>query len=130
MARNGTKSGGRNFKKGQVANPGGFTKEQALARKLTRDGLTAILNKMREMTHEEMQDHLGRPETPAFEMMIIKCYMSIMETGDMKSFNTLLDRLVGKVKDEVDVNVRPLTIKRRDGSEMVLGGGGKGGDES
>ena len=121
MARDGTKTGGRDFKKGQVANPGGFTKEQAEARRLTRAGLAAILNRAREMTHEQMMDALGRPETPAFEMMIIKCYMRIMEDGDMRQLDILLDRLVGKVKDEVDVNIKPTVIKRRDGSTVELG---------
>lgn len=117
----GKKTGGRDFKPGQVANPTGMTKELAHERKLTREGLTAILNKVRTMTHEQMQEHLGKPETPAFDMMIIKVYMRIIEDGEMKDLNLLLDRLVGKVKDEIDVNVKPTIIKRRDGSEVVLG---------
>lgn len=73
------------------------------------------------MSHEDMQAHLGRPDTPAFDMMIIRCYMTIIETGDIRQLDVLLDRLVGKVKDEVDINIKPTIIKRRDGSEVILG---------
>lgn len=121
MARNGTKTGGRSFKKGQVANPGGFTKEQAEARRLTREGLKDLLNKLRLCTHAEMEDLLDNPNAPALERMLVKCYRVIEETGDIRQMDVLLDRLVGKVKDEVDVTVKPFIIQRKDGSRVEMG---------
>lgn len=129
MARNGTKTGGRDFKKGDKGNPGGFTKEQAKARHLTRETLKDLMNTLNGATHEDMQRMLGEPNTTALTMMIIRGYMNAIETGDMKQIELVLQRLVGKVKDEVDVNVKPLVIKRKDGSEIVLGMSRKEEDE-
>jgi hypothetical protein len=123
MARNGTKTGGRNFKKGSSGNPGGMTKEQSKVRHLSREQLKDLLNTLHSATHEDMERILGNPGTTALTMMVVKCYMTIIETGSIREFDVLLDRLVGKVKDEVDLNIKPFIIKRRDGSEVVLGVG-------
>lgn len=117
----GKKTGGKDFKKGQKGNPGGFTKEQAKAKHLTREILKDLLNVLLTATHEDMQLILEKPDTTALTMMVVKGYMNAIETGDWKQIELVFSRLVGKVKDEVDVNVKPLTIKRRDGSEVILG---------
>jgi hypothetical protein len=123
MARDGSKTGGRNFTKGQVANPGGFTKEQAKVRHMTREELKDLLNTLHTATHEDMERILGKPETTAMTMMVVKCYMTIIETGDIRQLDVLLDRLVGKVKDELDINLKPQVIRRRNGEEIVMGMG-------
>jgi alpha-D-ribose 1-methylphosphonate 5-triphosphate synthase subunit PhnH len=54
------------------------------------------------------------------QVAIAAVLVRVIEHGDMVSLDRLLDRLIGKVKDEVDHTFKPLTIKRRDGSEVVL----------
>lgn len=124
----GTKTGGRNFKKGVASNPGGFTKEQAKAKRITRDGIADLLNVLQSATHEQMERILGNPETTALTMMVVKCYMNTIDTGDWKQFNLFLDRLVGKVKDEVEVG-GTFTIKRFGGKGGVIMETGKKEDE-
>jgi hypothetical protein len=79
-------------------------------------------------SHEEMQRILGNPETTALTMMVIKVYMQIIETGNMKDFDVLLNRLIGKVKDETE-HTGTLTIQKLDGSGIVLGTGNDEGEE-
>lgn len=121
MARNGTKTGGRNFKKGQSGNPGGMTKEQAKARHLTKETLKDLLNTLAGATMDDLRMIMDKRDTTALTRMIISGILSADASGDWRQIELVLQRLVGKVKDEVDVNVKPLTIKRRDGSEVILG---------
>lgn len=122
MARNGTKTGGRNFKKGDKGNPGGYTKEQARVKHLTRETLKDLMNLLNTATFEDMQRLLGKQDTPALSMMITKGYMNAMESGDWRQIEGILQRLVGKVEDKIEIKLPKATvIKRRDGSEVVLG---------
>jgi hypothetical protein len=122
---------GKPFKKGQSGNPGGLTplaKELRSARRLTKEKFIDLVSLMNGASHEEMQRILGNPETTALTMMVIKVYMQIIETGNMKDFDVLLNRLIGKVKDETE-HTGTLTIQKLDGSGIVLGTGNDEGEE-
>jgi len=120
MSRDGKKTGGRNFKKGTAANPGGFTKEQAKAKHLTRETLKDLMNVLNSATHEDMQMFLEKPATTALTMMIVKGYMNAIETGDWKQIELVLQRLVGKVADVQEVSGK-LYLERFEGGGAVLG---------
>lgn len=121
MSRDGKKTGGRNFPKGKSGNPGGMTKEQAKVRHLTRETLKDLMNTLNSATHEDLQRILDNRETTALTMMWVKGYMNAISTGDLKQIELVMQRLVGKVKDELDVNIKPFVIKRRDGSVVEMG---------
>lgn len=125
MARNGKKSGGRDFKPGQSGNPGGTSKvdrELMVIRKLSKEKFKDLANILISGTREDLERMLAKPDTTALTEMVIKVVLGIAERGDMTSLDRLLDRLIGKVKDEVDVNVvKPMIIERRNGTEVVLG---------
>lgn len=117
----GRKTGGKDFKAGKSGNPGGMTKEQAKVRHLTRETLKDLMNTLSSATYEDLQRMLDSPGTTALTMMVVKGILTAIETGDVRQREGILERLVGKVKDEVDVNVKPTVIKRLDGSQVVLG---------
>lgn len=121
MARNGTKTGGRNFKPGKSGNPGGLTKDQAKAKHLTRETLKDLMSTLNSATHEEMEEILGNPNTTALTLMFVKAYMVAAETGDMRQIEMILQRLVGKVKDEIDVTLKPRVIRRPSGERVIFG---------
>lgn len=125
MARNGKKSGGRDFKPGQSGNPGGTSKvdrELMVIRKLSKEKFKELANILISGTREDLERMLASPGTSALTEMVIKVVLGIAERGDMTSLDRLLDRLIGKVKDEVDVTVvKPMIIERRNGTEVVLG---------
>lgn len=125
MARNGKKSGGRDFKPGQSGNPGGTSKvdrDLMVIRKLSKEKFKDLANILISGTREDLERMLASPGTTALTEMVIKVVLGIAERGDMTSLDRLLDRLIGKVKDEVDVNVvKPMIIERRNGTEVVLG---------
>lgn len=125
MARNGKKSGGRDFKPGQSGNPGGTSKvdrELMVIRKLSKEKFKELANILISGTREDLERMLASPGTTALTEMVIKVVLGIAERGDMTSLDRLLDRLIGKVKDEVELNVvKPMIIERRNGTEVVLG---------
>lgn len=122
MARSGRKpgtpkTGGRDWKPGQSGNPIGTTKEDHELRKIrhiTKDQIKDILSLIAGATHEEMEAILEKPETTALTMMIVKIYMTIAEKGDMHAFDVLLNRVIGKVKDELDITLEPYIVRYGD----------------
>jgi len=107
----GKKTGGRDF---QAGNPGGpgqpkIPEEVKAARKLNRIELERIINKYLYMPGTELRKLLeeatkGQNEMPMIEAMIAKIMLAGFSEGDQRRLEFILDRLVGKVKDQVEVN--------------------------
>ena len=86
------------FKPGQSGNPSGRPKELPQfieARKLNRVELEAVLNKL---------------VTPRIEEIIQAVVKNAIETGDPKYADFLLNRLVGKVPDKIDLPPNPISL--------------------
>jgi hypothetical protein len=86
------------FKKGQSGNPSGRPKELPefiQARKLNRIELEAVLNRL---------------VTPRIEEIIQKVVDNAIETGDPRYADFLLNRLVGKVPDKIDMPPNPVSL--------------------
>jgi hypothetical protein len=124
MAR-GKKTGGRDFKPGQIANPNGAPRvpeEVKIARQLSQNQLILIFNKLLHMTGAELKAHWNNPETPVFERIVAKILNQADVLGDHHRLDFILNRLIGKVTEKVDVKLPTATIiKRVDGSEIELG---------
>lgn len=90
-------------------------------KRLTKEQFRDLASLITGATYEELQLMLDRPGTTMMTTMIIKICLAIADKGDMHALQILLDRLIGKVKDEIDVNVKPTIIKRSDGSQVILG---------
>lgn len=75
------------------------------------------------MTHKELKVIMdgGADDLTNLEVMIISVIMHAKKYGDYKRLDFLLDRLVGKVVDKVEVATpRPTVIKLLEGGEMHL----------
>jgi regulator of sigma D len=106
----GKKTGGRDFVKGQVANPKGRTpipEELKKIRKMNRDRLELVVSKYLNMNLIELNQVVKDPNTTALDHMICQIIIKSMATGDHARFNALMDRVVGKVKDQIELAANP-----------------------
>lgn len=119
----GKKTGGRNFPAGNSF--GGrppLPPELKAVRRLTRTEFERIANKYLWMTPAELAAVLVDPETPMLERVIVRVLSKADDEGEFGPIEWLAQRLIGKVKDQVDVSVvKPTIIERLDGSRVEMG---------
>lgn len=117
---------GRPFKPGQSGNPGGRPKlpeDVKQAKLMNRIELTRLVNKLVRMTPDELTAAIKDSKASSMDIMIGRIIVKAVQQGDPVRLNFLLDRLVGKVKDEFDISVlpRPTKIDYGDGTGVILG---------
>jgi hypothetical protein len=101
----GKKTGGRNFVKGQVANPKGrpaLTEEQKAIQALTREQFLEVANLLITKSIKELKEIEESPDTPALNSWIIRVILHNANVGDYDPLDKLLNRLIGKVPDKVE----------------------------
>jgi hypothetical protein len=80
-----------------------------------------LIDVMMSMTPKEMKQLLSEKNITMIELCHARQVMNAAG-GDRQSLEFLLDRLVGKVKDKLEVQQpRPTVIKRRNGEAVELG---------
>lgn len=100
------------FPKGQSGNPGGKPKKDLAIkafRETTYDQFIANLQKYGSLSREQMAEELRRPDATMFELMFGNIVASAAK-GDDRARQLLIDRLWGKVKENIDFNVRLKTM--------------------
>ena len=101
----GFKSGGRDFVKGVVTNPKGRPKVSSQLKEikqLNATRLAELLNEFINMDKEALIAKSKNPSTTVFELIICSILKNAYDKGDQQRINFILDRLVGKVKDQVE----------------------------
>jgi len=94
------------FVKGQVANPYGrpkLTDEEKMARILNRVAFERICNQYLHLSKDELEDIVRRKETPVIELMVASVVIKAIKSGDQHRLNFLLDRLIVKVPERVEI---------------------------
>lgn len=93
------------FKKGQSGNPKGRTPdhEGTRIRALTNVTFSKFVNEWLYLTPEQMQARIDNPETCALDRMIGKKVMKIMESENWPELEHLLNRMIGKVTENLNV---------------------------
>jgi hypothetical protein len=113
------------FKPGQSGNPGGRVKmpdDIKAAKRLNKIELERLLNRLIWMTKEELLAHLRDKETPGFEVLIGNIVLKGIAGGDHQRAEFLIQRLVGKVQDELKVTgLKPYVAVLSDGKEIIMG---------
>jgi hypothetical protein len=108
---------GTRFRKGQSGNKSGRPKDL-----LTRDKVKQVVSKYLDLPSDQIKILIEENKIPALDMIIVKMIDKGMEYGDCGRWNGLLDRCVGRVKDELEVTTpKPYIIRRRDGTEIEMG---------
>lgn len=92
------------FKKGQSGNPlGGKLQDPQLRmiRHLTKVELIEIGNLVIKNNIDELKAISKDPNASVIKVMIAAVSVKVIEKGDMHSLDVLLNRLIGKVKEEI-----------------------------
>lgn len=112
------------FKKGNKFGKGRppLTGEEKALRHLTKTEVTELASMILKGSNDELLGLKDNPNTTIFQTMIASVAIAIIKKGDMDALDKLLNRLIGKVKEEVDVNTRNLTpviLKFEDNGRQV-----------
>ncbi len=113
------------FSKGNKANPHGrpkLTPEEQAIRKLTKAEVVEITSLILKGDRTELEGLVKAMGTPIFQAMIASVSVKIIKTGDMDALDKLLNRLIGKVKEEVEVSgegLRPVFLKFEDNGRQA-----------
>jgi hypothetical protein len=87
----------------QEAKPVGIPEEEAILKQLeVRRIISHYLRTSREDIQAILKNHAGRS---SFEINICAALEKGISNGDLTNINKLLDRVIGKVKEEVDVTM-------------------------
>jgi hypothetical protein len=116
------------FKKGQVANPTGkggpapLPPEVREANKLTKAQILEVLNRMMVVREGDIDKLLADPNTPVFHKAVARLFQIALDEGCERKIDFVLNRLIGKVTDKVEVdNKRPVIIRYDSGESVYLG---------
>ena len=118
---------GSPFEKGKSANPGGLPRLWAQAKELARHARETIIQKYHEvhlLTEEQLYAKMKDSTTPGAEKAIVSIMIHAIKYGDQNRFGALVERVCGKVKEEVEISVlRPCitVINRPNGETVELG---------
>jgi hypothetical protein len=110
---------------GQSGNPDGrpaVPEDIKRIRKLTNDEIKEVGSLLLNGKQSELQAMVDSDETPILKKWMANVSIQGLKTGDMTRLDALLNRLVGKVKDEIDVNLipRPVIIEKHDGTIVEM----------
>lgn len=90
-------------------------------RKLNQKETVKLFNKVIWMTREELSIRAGDPKCPMIELMLLKLATEVLRTGDPNKISLILDRLIGKVKDRVEVTEMPKpTVMKLIGEDAAI----------
>ena len=94
------------LQKGETANPNGrprkyisLLKEQGYKLAEINDSIQALMS----MTPKELEAVTKNPDATVLEMTVAKAIIKSMNNGSLYSMDTLLSRVYGKPKEQVDV---------------------------
>ena len=92
------------FKKGVVTNPLGRGAENPVTRqlrKLTGDQLAEMSTILLEADLDKLEMMFKDKKTPAIQKCVIAIVIQVIKKGDASNFIILLDRIIGRVKQEI-----------------------------
>lgn len=113
------------FKPGQSGNPNGRPKLPEDIRKasqLTNEEFIRIANRFFSMTRGEIQETLQDPKATLLELIVGGIAAKAAKDHDHYRAEFLLQRTIGKVKDQLEVTMpKPTIITRPSGEQVILG---------
>ena len=108
-------------------NPGGpgrppLSGEAKEARRLNKTEFENVVNKYLWCPLIDLKMHASDQSLPTMEAWVVAIMLRGITTGDWGGQEWIAQRIMGKVKDQLEVkNVTPFVIKHADGSQTVLG---------
>lgn len=113
------------FKPGVSGNPSGrpkLTEDEKRLRKLTKEQFKEIGDIIVSGNTSELDELIHDPKATVLQVAIATAMRAAIEKGDLGNVEILLNRLIGKPKEELEVTgITPTVIKLSNGEELVLG---------
>lgn len=110
------------YKKGQTGNPDGRPKGQGPlqtrpdlkhVKLMTPDLARRLIQKLMDMTQDELRALVSSPFTPMMELMVARVIDKALSEGDVARLNFLFDRTVGKVLEKHELELKPVVYRTR-----------------
>lgn len=121
----GRKTGGRDFPPGVSGNPKGgpgLPQDLKNARKLNQVEIERICNRYLYANSEELMLAFADPQLPAIEKIVISILLTALDEADQARIEWVFQRVLGKVKDQLEVTTpQPFVIHRRSGDQVLVG---------
>ena len=91
-------------------------------RKLTNDEIKEVGSLLLNGRESELEALIANDETPILKKWMASVSLSGMKSGDEKKLNAILDRVAGKIPQQLDVSVapRPVLIEKHDGTVIEM----------
>jgi hypothetical protein len=102
----GKKTGGRDFVPGVSGNPAGrppLPEEIKDARSQSKEKIERALHEIAFKKMDEIKAILDSPHSPAMDMIVAKIIQRAVETGDTLRAGFILDRMIGKVAENINL---------------------------
>lgn len=117
------------YQKGHPGGPGRGKGRPKIAEDLrevkvfNKDEWTRMFNRFFFMTMAELESFISkRKEQRVGDLLVASIVHAALKGGDEKKLNFMLDRTIGRVTDKIEITPpQPFIIRRRDGSEEVMG---------
>lgn len=113
------------FKPGVSGNPSGrpsLPEDLKSVKLLTPLELRARIMRFLNMEAAEIAQASADPRTNMLDRMIGSIVVKATEGGDQQRLDFILNRLVGKVQDKVEVTMpKPFVVTRASGEQVVMG---------
>lgn len=116
----------KKIKKGEVRNPGGRAKLpediKEMRRKYSKEVIQGLLAHCLDKSVTELEAILKDRDNKVVDHLVGRVALLGIVNGDPMRFNFILDRLIGRVKEEKEIKVvEPFIIRGRDGQEIIMG---------
>jgi hypothetical protein len=98
---------GRPFQKGQSGNPLGgqlHNPEMRAIKRLSEKELIEVATFVLNSKVSQIKARMKHPDTSVLQGMVLGLALKCMTRGDASAFNALMDRLLGKVKDNLSLS--------------------------
>lgn len=107
VAKNGIKSGGKNFQKGQPGGPGApkLPEDIKQARKLNSIEAERILNKFLDLDLNQLVAFVNNKSNNVHELLVARILAEAIKKGDHSRLEWIYQRLLGKIKEKVEMDI-------------------------
>lgn len=101
----GFKTGGKDFPKGNSMSPGRppIVEEMRQFQQLNQVTLKKILSELIAYTPDQLRAKIADPTATVFELAIASVIKQAVQKGDNTRINFLLDRIVGRTKEVIEI---------------------------
>lgn len=111
------------YQKGNPGGPGRPKKhpDDVGLKMLHRTDVKVIMNRLAQMDIDKLEEVLKDKSRTVLEHIIGRVCLVAMKEGDYRRLDALLDRLIGKVKEEVEIKMpKPVLVENLEGSAKLL----------